>query len=198
MGAETWPCVKSENIFFLNQSGISALPETWVKQDELYGAILCLFSVIFNVLKQVPTDFSCWRRTLKCCFAVTLQKCSVYCNTSPDFPVTWLWVDSVWYIIFGWTVPLRSCFVWCVMHCCSDVCLQNVSFYLQWISSQGVRILHTPDCAVFNISNISCADLHRASSLTGINLVLSSCHALKHRISHANSLCGVSLLCVAV
>ena len=70
VGAETWPCVKSENNVFSNQSGILAPSQTRVKQDELYGAILCLFSVIFNIWS--PHQLQLFKenaKTLFCCEA---------------------------------------------------------------------------------------------------------------------------------
>ena len=36
------------NNSFLNLFGISELPETWIRPDELYGAILCSFQLLLT------------------------------------------------------------------------------------------------------------------------------------------------------
>ena len=61
---------------------MSGHQKTWVLLDEMYGAILCIFSSCFP-----PHLLQLFRRMLQCCFDVKLQKCVVDYKTSPDVPV---------------------------------------------------------------------------------------------------------------
>ena len=58
MGAQAQPHVEGVNNVFSNQLWIYVLVETWITLDDLYEAILC-FLVVFYVLKQVSSYFSC-------------------------------------------------------------------------------------------------------------------------------------------
>lgn len=64
---------KSINIVFLNQFGISGVPETWITH------FMFSFLVVFNILKLLLL----FMRILQSCFAVKLQKYFVDYKTSP-------------------------------------------------------------------------------------------------------------------
>lgn len=49
------------------------------------------------------------RGLLHRCLTVTLQKCFLTYQTSPNFPLAWGWVDTVWTFTLGRTVHLRTC-----------------------------------------------------------------------------------------
>lgn len=52
-----------------SEFSFSGPPEIGIKQEELYGVIVCFSSVVFYVFNQVPIHFSCLRER---CNAVLL------------------------------------------------------------------------------------------------------------------------------
>ena len=65
--------------------------------------LVIAFFFFFYDVKQVPIHFQQLMGMLQHCFAVKLQNCFVYSETSSDFPLAWRRVDYDWIFqsVFG-------------------------------------------------------------------------------------------------
>ena len=78
--------------FFSEQCGISGLLKTLIMPDKLYWAMSCVFffsNVFVLYFKRSPNLLQLFRKMLKLCFVVKLQKCFLELETPSDF--RWAW-----------------------------------------------------------------------------------------------------------
>ena len=84
-----------------NLTGISELQEKWITPDKLYGAI--------STFVFCPHLRPWFRGTLRCHFAVKVQKCFVDSDASPDF-FFYYWMNCCFKSTFDGARPMIP---WC-------------------------------------------------------------------------------------